>query len=103
MGTVQLFDILSSEATMNSLLQWTLVVASTHQVTDPDPVNLEESALEPDRPGAWSKLLKKVASKVTLRSTADSIEAWDSETESTFPKHGDTITRLLTPPNIQER
>ena len=84
MGTVQLFDILNSEATMH-LLQWTLVTASTHKVPYPDPFDHDVSIFEPDRPGVWSKLLRKVASKVTLRSTAGSVETWDSEPESILP------------------
>ena len=87
MGMLKLFDILHSEDTM-SLLQWTLVVAATRKVPDPDPVALEGSVLEPGKPGVWSKLLerpartnllRKMTSKVTLKSATDSNDAGESE------------------------
>ena len=114
MGMLQLFDILHSEDTL-SLLQWTLVVASTRKVSDPDPVALEESVLEPGKPGVWSKLfdrpartnlLRKMASKVTLKSATDSNDAGESESQSTFQKtpgeYEDTVTRPSIAPNIQQ-
>lgn len=114
MGMLQLFDILRSEDTM-SLLQWTLVVASTRKVTDPDPVALEESVFEPGKPGLWSKLfdrpgrrklLRKMTSKVTLRSATDSTDTRESELQSTVldaagGEYGDTVTRPSTASNIQ--
>ena len=114
MGMLQLFDILHSVGTM-SLLQWTLVVASTRKVTDPDPVALEESVLESGKPGLWSKLLdrqgqpkllRKMTSKVTLRSATDSNDTGESESQAAFHKapgeYGDMVARPLTAPTIQK-
>ena len=112
MGMLQLFDILHSGDLM-SLLQWTLVVASTRKVTGPNPVACEESISEPSKPGLWSKfdrpartkMLRMMTSKVTLRSATDSTDTRESESQSTVPKapgeYGDTVTRPSTAPNIQ--
>ena len=114
MGMLQLFDILHSEDAM-SLLHWTLVVASTRKVTDPDPVAPQESVLEPGKPGSWSKLFdrpartkllrRKMTSKVTLRSATDSTDTRESASQPTSLKapgeYGDTVTRPSTAPNIQ--
>ena len=103
MGMLQLFDILHSEDRM-SLLQWALVVASTRKVTDPVPVAPPESVLEPGKPRLWSKLidrpgttklLRKMTSKITLKSATDSNDIGESESQSPLPKapgeYGDTV------------
>ena len=114
MSVVQMFDFLEPESKMD-LLQWTLVVAATQKVVCPDPADHEKSVFEMDQPGFWSKLrhtsrraklLRKVTSRITLRSATDSAGTLESETQSTLLKRPDenldSLTRPSTAPHIRQ-
>ena len=114
MSVVQMFDVLKPESKMD-LLQWTLVVAATQRVLCPDLADHEKSVFEMDQPGFWSKLrhtsrramlLRKVTSKITLRSATDSAGTLESETQSTLLKRPDenldSRTRPSTAPHIRQ-
>ena len=111
MGTVQVFGLQNAETTMK-LLQWTLVVAATHTVTGSDQVEHETSFFDVGGRSIWSKilhspsgttLLRKVASKLTLRSSPGSSGTGGSDAQSTFVtpphKNADTLDRPSTAPN----
>ena len=80
MGAVQVLDVHGPESMMN-LFQRTLVVAATKKVMCPNPADHERPVFESERSGFSSKLfgrppgtklLRTVASKVTMKSATDS-------------------------------